>query len=319
MKESLVSRRRLKIVFYNGFFGSQPDLTDLEAKERVAFSSGRSNYFNADAVVFHVPGLSTRRFGTTELKLLYKPKGQFWIAWSMESAVNYPALQDRAFLRRIDAVMSYRRNADIWTPYCPPEAEWLRLRDEPLPEKTESAPLVMFQSARANESKRFEFALSMMSRIRTDSFGRVLNNRKLTELDGGRATKLKTISRYKFCLCLENALDTDYVTEKFYDPLLVGTVPVYRGAPNIDRFSPGHDAFINADDFSGPEELCAYLNALDRDDEAYQRFFRWRKQPFNPSFAADLTALHRHPFAKLIDLVRRHAAGGQSTTEAPAT
>lgn len=308
MKASLFSRRRLKIVFYNGIFGSKPDLTHVEAEPDVTFSSGRSHYFGADAVIFHVPDLCARRLRSAEFRFLYKPKGQLWIAWSMESALNYPTLEDPGFLRRIDAVVSYRRDADIWASYCPPEAEWHRLRGQPLPEKTESAPMVMFQSALANNSRRFEYTLSTMSRIRVDSYGRILNNRETVEIGPRRATKLATISRYKFCLCLENALDTDYVTEKFYDPLLAGTVPVYRGAPNVDHYAPGEQAFINADDFSGPEQLCAYLHELDRNPEAYQRFFRWREQPYRPSFEADLKTLRRDPLARLVDLVRHRKA-----------
>jgi hypothetical protein len=302
------SRRRLKIAFYNRVFGSKPDLSHLEATEQVAFSVGRSNYFNADAVVFHVPSLYATGFGPRELKFLYKPNRQLWVAWSMESVVNYPALEDPAILRRIDIVMSYRRASDIWTSYCPRRAEWLKALSEPLPEKLESAPIVMFQSASANKSKRLEYALAVMNRIRVDSFGRILNTRQLEQADAGHETKLATISRYKFCLSLENAMDVDYVTEKFYDPLLVGTVPVYRGAPNVERFSPGENAFINADDFSGPEELCSYLRGLDRDQQAYRRFFNWREQPLRHAFETDLEAGRRDPFSKLVEIVRNRQA-----------
>lgn len=299
-------RRRPRIVFYNGFFGSTPDLSRLDAEERAAFSSDRSCYPDADAVVFHVPSLFSASFGLKEMETLHKPSGQLWVAWSMESAANYPALKDPAFMRRMDLVMSYRRDAEIWTPYCPLRAEWLRALNQPLPAKVESAPVVVFQSEPNNKSNRIEYILVMMSSIRIDSYGRVLNNRQLAQTDQGRETKLATVKRYKFCLCLENALEADYVTEKFYDPLLAGTVPVYRGAPNIDRFAPGENAFINANDFSGPGELCAYLTELDRDEQAYQRFFQWREKPLLPQFVADLEAQRRDPFAKLVEIVRHH-------------
>ena len=311
MKQPDDSRRRLKIVFYNPVFGSKPDLSYLEEKEHVTFASGRLNYLNADAVVFHVPDFSSNRFGPTELKSLYKPNRQLWVAWSMESAVNYPALDDPAFLRRMDIVMGYRSSSDLWVPYCPRRAEWQKALSEPIPEKTESAPIVMLQSASANKSTRVEYALAVMSRIRVDSFGRVLNNRKLSQVDTGHETKLATIGRYKFCLCLENALDIDYVTEKFYDPLLAGTVPVYRGAPNVERFSPGQNAFINANDFSGPESLCAFLLELDRDEQSYRRFFEWREQPFSQSFETVLETVRCEAFSRLVEMVRaRQAAHG---------
>jgi glycosyl transferase family 10 (putative fucosyltransferase) len=308
MKEAYDSERRLKITFYNRFFGSKPDLSHLEPDKHVTFAFGRSNYFNADAVIFHVPNLYSSRLGLRQFKFLYKPKGQLWVAWSRESAINYPALDNPAFLRRMDLVMSYRRTSDIWEPYCPPRAEWLKVRSEPIPEKQESAPIVMFQSASANRSGRLEYALAVMNRIRVDSFGLVLNTRQLEQADTGRGTKLATIRRYKFCLCLENALDVDYVTEKFFDPLLVGTVPVYRGAPNVERFSPGDGAFINANEFSGPEALCTYLKDLARDEQAYRRFFKWREQPLRRSFELDLEAGRRETFSRLVEIIRRRQA-----------
>jgi Glycosyltransferase family 10 (fucosyltransferase) C-term len=168
----------------------------------------------------------------------------------------------------------------------------------------EGSPAVMFQSAAANKSTRIEYALAMMNGMCVDSYGQLLNNRQLAQADHGRETKLATIRRYKFCLCLENALEVDYVTEKFYDPLLVGTVPVYRGAPNIDQFAPGENAFINANEFSGPNELCAYLTELDRDEQAYRRFFQWREKPLLASFEAILGVQRRDGFAKLVEIVK---------------
>lgn len=41
------------------------------------------------------------------------------------------------------------------------------------------------------------------------------------------------ISRYKFIISYENSVCNDYVTEKIWRTLIVGSVPVYFGAPNI--------------------------------------------------------------------------------------
>lgn len=41
------------------------------------------------------------------------------------------------------------------------------------------------------------------------------------------------ISRYKFIISYENGVCNDYVTEKLWRTLIVGSVPVYFGAPNI--------------------------------------------------------------------------------------
>jgi hypothetical protein len=302
---TLNSRPHPTILFYNKFFDVAPDVSRLESEDRAAFVWDHSLFPEADAVVFHVPNLIFDTPNLKEVANLEKPAGQMWVAWSAESAVNLPVMKDPAFIGRFDLVMSYARSADIWTPYYPRRDKWLKALSQPLPTKSEKAPLVMFQSAPANRSGRNEYAAVLMTKIRVDSFGRFFNNRSLTEADKGPATKLATIARYKFCLAFENALETDYVTEKFFDPLLAGTVPVYRGAPNINQFAPGENAFIDVNEFEGPTELASHLQKLDQDDEAYRQFFQWRERPFFPSFEADLDAVRTRPFAKLVEIVRR--------------
>ena len=40
-------------------------------------------------------------------------------------------------------------------------------------------------------------------------------------------------ARYKFTLAMENYVCDDYVTEKLWRPLRLGSVPIVFGAPNI--------------------------------------------------------------------------------------
>lgn len=56
---------------------------------------------------------------------------------------------------------------------------------------------------------------------------------------------MEVMKDYRFTIAFENAIADDYVTEKFYEPLLSGSVPVYLGAPNIDRFAPSRSSFID--------------------------------------------------------------------------
>jgi alpha-1,3-fucosyltransferase 10 len=182
------------ILFYNKFFASTPLLTDLKQRDLDVFSWDRSLFADAAAVVFHVPDLV---LGTPNLKdffQLQKPHGQMWVAWSMESAVNYPILNSPVFLSRFDLVMTYARTADIWCPYCPRRARWVEALNQPLPAKRKA--IVMFQSASHNRSHRIEYARELMSKIQVDSYGRILKNRFLAGRDHGRTTKLATIARY---------------------------------------------------------------------------------------------------------------------------
>ena len=141
-----------------------------------------------------------------------------------------------------------------------------------------------------------------MKHVGIHSYGNFLKNRPLMMEDRGRETKLSVIAGYKFCIGFENSIASDYVTEKFFDPLLAGTVPVYLGAPNVDRFAPGKNAFIDVSGFSGPQELARFLVHLASDERAYREYFNWRESGLSPEFVL-LSAASKDPFCRLAEIV----------------
>ena len=79
---------------------------------------------------------------------------------------------------------------------------------------------------------------------------------------------------YKFYLSFENALCTDYVTEKFFDILNRRIVPVVLGGVNYSQIAPPH-SYIDASQYS-PKELAAYLRLLATNDRLYNEYFWWK-------------------------------------------
>jgi hypothetical protein len=143
-----------------------------------------------------------------------------------------------------------------------------------------------------------EYARDLMRYLQVDSYGTCLTNRKLPE-DRGVTTKLETIARYKFTLAFENSISQDYVTEKFFDPLTAGSVPVYRGAPNIDDFAPGERCFINAADFHGPRDLAEYLSYLAANETEYESYLIWKEKPFAGRFLRAIGPFFELDFVRL--------------------
>src|SRR5262249_928937 len=91
----------------------------------------------------------------------------------------------------------------------------------------------------------------------------------------------------------------DYVTEKFFDPLQVGSVPVYLGAPNVEEFAPGDQCMIRTTDFESPRHLAEYLRQLNEDDAAYEKYLEWKRQPFRDSFQRLLDEQREPAFVRL--------------------
>lgn len=78
---------------------------------------------------------------------------------------------------------------------------------------------------------------------------------------GSVASKAETIRNYKFAICFENAIFPGYVTEKIFDALVAGVVPIYYGAPDIaDYVNSG--AFIDYTKYDSPERMYEYIEKM---------------------------------------------------------
>jgi UDP:flavonoid glycosyltransferase YjiC (YdhE family) len=285
-----VSARRTVLV-YNDMWKPSFRLEQLQGlPPGWEVTKDRKRLREADTVVFHLPK-------RTQLDLITKLPGPKWVAWSMECEQHYPQFQTPQMLSQFDLTMSYRRTADVVLAYPlgpNPEATLLA----PPPPKNEAQVAVLFLSSSFDLSWRVDYASEMMRFLDVHSYGEVLNNRILVE-DHGRATKLAILGRYKFNLAFENALAEDYVSEKFFDPLVAGCVPVYLGAPNIEEFAPGDHCFVNAADFPSARALAEYLLELNANDEAYAEYFAWKTRPLRQSFLRTLEERRVHPFVRL--------------------
>lgn len=225
----------------------------------------------------------------------------------MESDANYPQLADPAFMAQFDLTMTYRRDADVVLAYCRPE-DWLSFRPAPLTTRAyEPAPAVYMASSPFNRSRRTEYVRELMRHMPVDSYGKVLNTRPLVA-DNGRQTKLETIARYRFTLAFENSVSRDYVTEKFYDPLLVGSVPVYLGAPNVIDHAPAASSYIDVREFGNPRQLARFLIDLSSDEERYARYLEWREHPLDPRFLALVQEQSVSQWCRLCELLRTRTA-----------
>ena len=149
------------------------------------------------------------------------------------------------------------------------------------------------------------------SRVRVDSLGKchqtkaTSNNPGASVLGLGKTAqenlelKRKAISQYLFYLAFENSMEPGYVTEKVFDALKAGTVPVYLG-PKKDchQLVPFDKAVVYVEDFyegaAGMEEvaqrLSGFLEALAQNRTAYEEHLQWRQHSSPAMITSALTA-----------------------------
>ena len=85
--------------------------------------------------------------------------------------------------------------------------------------------------------------------------------------------KFDVIKNFNFYYCYENTTGiTGYVTEKIFDCLYSGIVPIYWGAPNIKKLIP-YDCFIDGRDFKDEESLYLYIKGM-----KYERYREYLEQ-----------------------------------------
>ena len=278
-----------------GLWWSDPWIDREEASAlthgRIDWTTDPDAFDTADLVVVPLPSARA-------LPLRRPHAAQVWALWSQESIVNFSTLKDVRLLRQYDLRMTYRLDADITIPYFQLDA-FDRLQPlVPLAER-EVAPLSAWVSAARDRCGRAGYLRELVDAMPVDSYGRVHQTRTLPS-DAGTASKLATIAQYRFTLAFENSLTPDYVTEKLFQPLVMGSVPVVRGAPNVAEFAPSPESYVDATAFASAEQLARHLLSID--DTTYARFHRWREDGSIERWRQRWAPIvGRHPLQRLAD------------------
>lgn len=262
-----------------------------EAATYCRLSTDRADFSSADAVIFPLP-TSQGRMPTAK-----GHPDQLWVLWSQESAVHFPALDDPTFCGQFDLRATYRLDSDVPIPYI----RWYSFDHlapiVPLAERR-TVLASAWVSSGWDRCGRDDYLRQLMQHVQIDSYGKVEHNIDVVD-DRGPATKLATIAGYRFTIAFENSVAHDYVTEKLFQPLLAGSVPIYRGAPNVAEFLPAEHCCIDANSFSSPEALGEFLTSMT--DDEYAGYHRWRSNGADERFT---TRLRRFDGVTMRRLVR---------------
>lgn len=218
---------------------------------------------------------------------LHQDQAIYSVLRSMESSHYYAENNiDMARGRGYRIVMTTSLSSDVPVGYF----SWAEYDImAPIEQKTEEALAAAFISNCGARNFRLQ-ALEMLEKlnIKIDSYGSCHRNRD------GRVDKVKALKRYKFSLAFENSNEEDYVTEKFFQSLVAGTVPVVVGAPNIHDFAPSPGSVLHIKELNDVASVAKTMIHLATHPNAYNQSLKWKYEGPSDSFKAlvDMAAVH---------------------------
>jgi hypothetical protein len=81
------------------------------------------------------------------------------------------------------------------------------------------------------------------------------------------SAKLDTLKKYKYCLCLENTLAPNYITEKIWQPISTLVLPIYSSGTNSNIYDIfPKNTFIDIASFDNEIDLISYLKMMPNDE-----------------------------------------------------
>ncbi|KAG0381056.1 4-alpha-L-fucosyltransferase [Mortierella sp. AD032] len=248
------------------------------------FSTNYTDFPNADIVYMDHPFLMGSDKPPYFSSLLLPPKlaHQKWVLrFSDDSLAAYPYIALPAFLHRFDLTMgSPPSMMDIPDPTYP-------ITQDKVLELVNAKPSVAFNkktddliSIVTSEcwpwNKRNGLIDHFIEKAGAHSYGGCKTNKEipkeLTKEGLPRPyVKQKLMSKYPFGLAAEHSNCISYVTEKIYDVLASGAIPVYFGASDIADFVP-EGSYIDVKNFKDYDEVVEYMRIVDR-----APFYKWKE------------------------------------------
>ncbi|XP_069172831.1 3-galactosyl-N-acetylglucosaminide 4-alpha-L-fucosyltransferase FUT3-like isoform X1 [Procambarus clarkii] len=256
-----------------------------------------SEVSTADVVLIHLRSVASREKVLVDLGP--RDPSQPWVMFEPETHLqsnvlfhtNYKLLD--GFFNR---TMHHRRDSDILVlhgfivgrgrdaSFLPPS--W---RQDPVlfPNKTRRKLAVAFVSNCKDNSGRLQYIRTLKKYARVDVYGRCGGHKCGSSRYAEHAYKPATDpcmrmagDSYLFYLAFENALCTDYVTEKLYNLLYYPLIPVVLGAANYSALMPP-GSYINALHYT-PKQLAYKMKYLADHPQEYMKMLEWRRH-YQPS------------------------------------
>ncbi|XP_017121277.1 alpha-(1,3)-fucosyltransferase B [Drosophila elegans] len=236
-----------------------------------------------------------------------------WALLHEESPRNTPFVAHEEFLRHFHFTSTFSRfsNLPLTTQYLP-SGQALTSKDYHVSFAGKSkwafrpsVSVAFLQSDCDTMSGREDYVKELMKYVHVDSYGSCLRNKDLPQslqndyLNNLYSPELlRFLSDYKFMIAIENAACPDYITEKFWRPLVMGVIPIYFGSPTIKTWQPNKKSAIFVNDFPHPRALAQYLVELADNQTEYDSYrqhkLNWRNPISNKILLHNLVTRQYH-------------------------
>ncbi|XP_069127223.1 glycoprotein 3-alpha-L-fucosyltransferase A-like [Argopecten irradians] len=241
---------------------------------RCSLTHDRAAEATADAVVFsnsgHLPSSPPFNKSSSKQIAIININESPDRSWSMEKYKNYFNWTNTF---RVDSIIYdpyFKIGRECWVPPSVPNPgrNYAEGRTKKVAWMVSNCFLV--------KSGRMDYARELGKHIQVDIYGQcgtlscpASKHRECVEM---------TRRDYKFYLSFENHKCHDYITEKVKNAYDAELIPIVLGARREDyaQVLPKH-SYIHVEDFQSPEELGQYLNLLDKNDDLYNEYFKWKQ------------------------------------------
>lgn len=300
-----VSKDQPRILLWTTFHGLWPGELDPTMTGEVrttncpfncSVTNDRDLLESSDAIVFHMRDIYLDDLPPT------RTYSQKWVFWTMEA----PPYSETGYLQSIPNMfnwtMSYRSDSDVVLPYGKfVDSDGGEANRDYASIWKSKTDLAVWMVSHCNTSSARELFVEELSRhMNVNVYGYC--GEYVCPKDRTHECYEYFEKRYFFMLAMENSVCKDYVTEKFFLPLMYDIVPVVLGGADYRDIAPS-GSYIDALKFETPERLAEYLKHVAQNFQAYKSYLSWKAHtkvvPWVVSdFCALCTKLHSKYFKR---------------------
>lgn len=237
-------------------------------------TSDRSQIQEADAVLFHIFDLW---FWLGMPK--YRHPSQVWVVWWAEPATRvWPDL--RRFQYTFNWTMNYRRDSTVDAAFgvaVPLSKEEKKEKEiwfnsEFFTSKKHKVNGVAITNSDCyDEVQRYRLVEELRQYVPVDFYGRCGN---LSCPRDNEECNIK-LESYKFMIQFENSYCDDYVSEKYWNSIQRGHIPIVNWKKQQLYYPVINHTFINIFDFPDIKSAAEYIKMVTLSDELYRSYFKW--------------------------------------------